>query len=79
MADILTCTTWDAESSTCTEVALVQEVYLLPESVEAQVSLIINGGFSPEAFTLAFTGSLLIWATGLGIGLIVSQVRKARI
>lgn len=79
MADVLTCTSWDVGSSTCTQVALVQDVYLMPTSVEGYIDLILNGGFSGEAFTLAFTGSLLIWATGLGVGLIASQVRKARI
>lgn len=79
MADVLTCTAWDAGSSTCTEVALVQGIYLMPESVEGYIDLILNGGFSGEAFTLAFIGSLLIWATGLGVGMIASQIRKARI
>lgn len=79
MADVLVCTDWNATSGACSSFDLVQDVYLLPGTVEAQIDLIVNGGFSGEAFTLAFTGSLLVWATGLGIGLIISQVRKARI
>lgn len=79
MADVLVCTDWNATSGACSSFDLAQGVYLFPESVEAQIDLIVNGGFSGEAFSLAFVGSLLVWATGLGIGLIVSQIRKARI
>ena len=79
MADVLTCTNWDSVSSQCSQFELVQDVYLLPIGVEGYIDLILNGGFSEEAFSLAFVGTLLVWATGLGLGLIISQVRKARI
>ena len=36
----------------------------------------LTGGFDGDVATLAFTGTMLLFAVGLGIGLVVSQVRK---
>jgi hypothetical protein len=41
--------------------------------------MLLNGGFEPEAFSIAFVGMLLVWAVGLGVGLIVARVRQLKI
>lgn len=47
--------------------------------VDSQFSeLLITGGFHPDTFALAFGGLLTLWATGLGIGLVIAQIRKLR-
>lgn len=79
MSTVLLCTNWDSGSSTCASFAVVEDVYLLPAESAGMVELLLNGGFSPEAFGIAFSGILGLWATGLAIGFIASTIRKARI
>jgi hypothetical protein len=59
----------------CTE-TVSQDVYLIPAGSEEQITMLLNGGFSPDAFQIAFIGFLVIWATGLGIGLILNLIKK---
>ncbi|MFA7239877.1 MAG: hypothetical protein WC091_07170 [Sulfuricellaceae bacterium] len=42
------------------------------------LNLLLTGGFSSEAAELGFYGVLLMFATGLAIGIIANLVRKAR-
>ncbi|HZX32362.1 MAG TPA: hypothetical protein VFF03_13505 [Rhodocyclaceae bacterium] len=42
-------------------------------------ALLTAFGFDASLFGLAFGGGLVVFVTGLGIGLAVSQVRKLRI
>lgn len=79
MSTVLLCTAWDAASSSCSSFDVVEDVYLLPADAAGMVELLLNGGFDPEAFGIAFSGILGLWATGLAIGFIASNVRKARI
>lgn len=65
---------------------LACSVPLSPCPEESQVlvaswlsDLILNGGFDPDSFGVAFGGALVLWATGLAIGLIVAQIRKIRL
>jgi hypothetical protein len=43
-----------------------------------QIELLLNGGWNQDAFNLAFMGVLSLWVTGLTVGIIIAQVRKAR-
>jgi hypothetical protein len=43
-----------------------------------QTEMLINGGFSQEAFLIGFSGVLTLWAAGLGAGLIVGVIRKLK-
>ena len=53
-----------------------QDVYLIPAGYEDYINIFLNGGFSPEAFATSFTGFMLLWATGIGIGLILNLIKK---
>jgi hypothetical protein len=70
MTVIYTCA--DAE---CTS-TVAQDVYLIPAGYEEYIQLFLNGGFSPEAFQKALIGYLLIWVTGIGVGLILNLIKK---
>lgn len=54
------------------------ESYVVPADQAAQLDLVLNGGFDPDTFTLFFSGTLLMFCVGLGIGLIFSNVRKLK-
>lgn len=54
------------------------ETYLFSTAESAELNLISTGGLDVEAFSLFFVGTLLVFATGLGVGLILSQIRKVR-
>lgn len=42
------------------------------------LNLLLTGGFSPEAMELGFLGVMLMFATGLAVGIVANLVRKAR-
>lgn len=52
------------------------EAYVFSPQEQAQVELVLQGGLSWEVFGQFFLGTLLMFAIGFGIGLILSQVRK---
>lgn len=45
---------------------------------QVALNLLLTGGFDSATAELGFVGVLLIWAVGLGIGLIANLVRKAK-
>jgi hypothetical protein len=57
---------------------MINEVYLIPASQQELLELMSTGGFSADAFGMAFAGYFGIWAAGATTGLIVSQLRKLK-
>ena len=51
--------------------------FLLPPDVEPYVEVLM-GGFDPSAFKLGFASSIGMFVLGLGIGVILAALRKAR-
>lgn len=43
---------------------------------KSSLDLLLLGGFDSEAALLAFTGGLLLFAVGLGVGAVVAQIRR---
>lgn len=41
------------------------------------INLILNGGFSAEAFNIGFGGIISLWIIGLTTGIIISMMRKS--
>ncbi|THG82152.1 hypothetical protein E5198_10320 [Pseudomonas sp. A-1] len=52
--------------------------YVLPPEVSGHLDLLVQGGFSADLFKIGFLGTLSLFATGFGIGLIVAQLRKLK-
>lgn len=61
------------------EVTEIQAVHLLPPEASTFTDLLVNGGFDPELARLGFVGVMLLWASGLAVGLIISHLRKTRV
>ena len=75
---VLTCSQFTQSSegvTSCTSQAW-QEAYVVTPEQQAQLELVINGGFDSESFVLFFSATLLMFAIGFGCGIIISQVRK---
>lgn len=82
----------NATGTTCTKTAQIQahvtDVYqanACPGSVllsateyTEYLTSLQNFGWNLEAFELGVAGALLAWATGVGVGLIIGQIRKMR-
>lgn len=75
MAWVRVCT--DLVEGVC-NVEQYQDAYLIPAGEQELINLLITGGFSPEAFGLAFTGMLVLFAAGAGTGIIIAQIRKLK-
>ncbi|HDP3820718.1 TPA: hypothetical protein P6N09_006012, partial [Pseudomonas aeruginosa] len=52
--------------------------YLIPPEAAGYVDILVNGGFSPEAFGIGASGVLGSFVTGLLIGWVASLLRKAK-
>lgn len=78
MSNVLTCTNWNSTTNECESFSIVQNVYLFDLSQAPMIDLILNGGFDPEAFGVAFSGILALFAAGAATGIIISQVRKLK-
>ena len=77
---IQACRAWTTNpdaSVSCSSFEWIQG-YVLPPSAESQLELLLQGGFSPELFQLGFLGTVLLFATGFGVGLIIAQLRKLK-
>ncbi|HCA1452958.1 TPA: hypothetical protein MNK97_005285 [Klebsiella pneumoniae] len=64
-------------SLNCTQQAWAQ-AYVVPPEAAAQIELLIQGGFDSETFLEFFGGTLLMFAVGLGVGLVISMIRKTQ-
>lgn len=63
---------------TCTLQKWVDSYVVEPE-LQAQLQLLINGGFDKDTFLQFFGGTLLMFAVGFGVGLCISQIRRLKI
>ncbi|MNZ79475.1 hypothetical protein D3C78_980790 [compost metagenome] len=78
---IQACRSWSTNpdgSVTCSSFEWVQG-YILPPEASGQLDLLIQGGFSSDLFRIGFMGTLGLFVTGFGIGLVVSQLRKLKV
>lgn len=74
------CMSWSTTKQglmACNELAW-QQAYLIPPEAAGYIDILVNGGFSPEAFGVGVAGVLGAWATGLITGWIASILRKAK-
>lgn len=77
---IQACRSWTTNpdnSVSCDSFQWIQG-YVLPPSVDGQLDLLIQGGFSADLFQIGFIGTLSMFAVGFGIGLVISQLRKLK-
>lgn len=63
--------------TSCTKQTWV-DTYVLTPDEQAQLQLVVNGGFDADTFTLFFGATLVLFATGFTVGIIISQIRKVR-
>ncbi|WP_268796411.1 hypothetical protein [Pseudomonas huanghezhanensis] len=70
-------TTSSDGSISCTQQTWT-ETYVLSPDEQAQLELVIGGGFDAGTFTLFFNATLALFAIGFGVGIIISQIRKAK-
>ena len=77
---VLVCTgfTTSVEGVTTCDNQVWTETYVVTPEQQAQLDLVVSGGFDPEVFTFFFTATLMLFATGFTVGIIISQLRKAR-
>lgn len=61
----------------CTKQAWV-DTYVMSPDEQAQLELVVHGGFDSETFTQFFGATLTLFAIGFTVGIIISQIRKAK-
>ena len=74
------CTSWASTSDgfmQCGHLAW-QQAYLIPPEAAGAIEILVNGGFSLEAFSIGVAGVLGAFVTGLLTGWVASLLRKAR-
>lgn len=77
---VLVCFGMSADSgggSLCNNQQWVSTYVVTPDQA-AQLELLTTGGFDTNSFSLFFSGTLLLFATGFAVGIIISQLRKIR-
>lgn len=74
---VLVCTAYSSDGTACSSQAWVESYVVTPDQ-QAQLNLLTNGGFDSEMFLTFFMGTLMLFATGFAVGIIISQVRKMR-
>lgn len=55
------------------------DAYIIPATAQATIDLLLTGGFDEGSFEVGFMGLVLLWVTGLGIGFVISHIRRTRI
>ncbi len=53
------------------------EFLVFTKSEIESINLVLNGGFSSEAFGVGFGGIISLWIIGLTTGIIISIIRKS--
>lgn len=64
-------------SISCTKQTWV-DTYVLSPDEQAQLELVVNGGFDSDSFLQFFGATLTLFAIGFTVGIIISQIRKAK-
>lgn len=77
MSFVLTCQDQTISGGVCSAEAW-QDAYIIPAGQEEVINLLLTGGFSGDAFGLAFVGSLSLFAVGAGVGIIIAQIRRLK-
>ncbi|MCY1366317.1 hypothetical protein D9M69_532090 [compost metagenome] len=74
------CTTWTSTAEGFQQCSHLewQQAYLIPPEAAGYVDILVNGGFSPEAFGIGAAGVLGAFVTGLLTGWVASLLRKAK-
>lgn len=54
------------------------ETYVVSPEQQAQLELLITGGFDTEIYLQFFWGTIGLFVVGFAAGIIISQVRKIR-
>lgn len=54
------------------------DTYVLTADEQAQLQLVVNGGFDSASFLQFFGATLGLFAVGFTVGIIISQIRKAK-
>lgn len=54
------------------------ETYVVTPEQQAQLELLITGGFDTEIYLQFFWGTIGLFVVGFAAGIIISQVRKIR-
>lgn len=80
VVSVQACTSWVTNPDTTVSCAALewQQAYLIPPEAAGYVDLLVSGGFSPEAFSVGFGGTLLVFAVGLSGGMIATILRRMR-
>lgn len=74
------CTLWATTKKGLMECQQIewQQAYLIPPEAAGSVEILVNGGFSLEAFSIGVAGVLGAFVTGLLTGWVASLLRKAK-
>lgn len=77
---VLVCAQFSQSGSgaiTCTQQTWV-DTYVMTPDEQAQLQLVVNGGFDSDTFLQFFGATLSLFAIGFTVGIIISQIRKAK-
>ncbi|MED5608361.1 hypothetical protein VV867_11760 [Pseudomonas sp. JH-2] len=74
------CTAWTSTADGFMQCQNIewQQAYLIPPEAAGYVDILVNGGFSPEAFAIGAAGVLGSFVTGLIVGWLASILRRAK-
>ncbi|WEJ71425.1 hypothetical protein [Pseudomonas sp. PSE14] len=74
------CTSWASTADGLMQCQHLQwqQAYLIPPEAAGAVEILVNGGFSLEAFSIGVAGVLGAFVTGLLTSWVASLLRKAK-
>jgi hypothetical protein len=76
---VLTCTSFTTNGDGVMTCAHQQwmDAYVVPPEQAAAIELLVQGGWDKDAYQIGFGGTLLMFAIGLGVGVIINLIRKS--
>ncbi|RMO58535.1 hypothetical protein ALQ37_200046 [Pseudomonas syringae pv. aptata] len=77
---VLVCSRFSTSSEgvTSCDAQTWSETYVVSPEQQAQLELLITGGFDTEIYLQFFWGTIGLFVVGFAAGIIISQVRKIR-
>ncbi len=77
---VLVCSRFSTSSEgvTSCDAQTWSETYVVTPEQQAQLELLITGGFDTEIYLQFFWGTIGLFVVGFAAGIIISQVRKIR-